>query len=288
MFYVDQILVQAISLGSLYTLLALGFSLIFGATRVLNLAHGSFVILSGYAAYILEKHYNVGFILGSSLSMLIPLIFLPIIVLISSRSPHPRETISLILTFGLSLVLQNCYMAAFSADYRILYGVPSLYEIPILRVTVSSTQLALIITSMSAVALLFLLFRKTMVGKALRATIQNNEAALLVGIPIKEMRILATGLGCLSAGLAGSLYVRVNYIHPAGDIEVTLIALLITLFAGRGRIRRLLISAWIFAIIETVVSYWWGAKWRDLLSSLFIIAVLLWRGEEIFENSREK
>ncbi|MEJ5300088.1 MAG: branched-chain amino acid ABC transporter permease [Thermodesulforhabdaceae bacterium] len=288
MFFVGQILIQALSLGSLYTLLAIGFSLVFGATRVLNLAHGSFVIFSGYVAYILGKYYNVGFILASWLSILAPLIFLPVIVFISSRSPHPRETISLILTFGLSLVLQSCYMAAFSADYRILYETPSFYEIPALRVIISSNQLILISISLSAIALLFLLFRKTMIGKALRATIQNNEAALLVGIPIRQMRILAVGLGCLAAGLAGALYVRINYIYPAGDMEVTLIALLITLFAGRGRIRRILICAWSFALIETIVSYWWGAKWRDLLSSLFIIAVLLKRGEEIFENSREK
>jgi branched-chain amino acid transport system permease protein len=173
----------------------------------------------------------------------------------------------------------------FSADYRILATSLKMYQMPTLGLSISSVQIALIAISLSTIILLFMLFRKTMTGKALRATIQNNEAALLVGIPIGKMRTLATGLGCLASGLAGALYVRVSYIYPAGDLEITLIALLITFFAGRGKIRRILASAWLFALLETVVSFWWGAKWRELLSSFFIISVLMWRGEEIFNNT---
>lgn len=286
--YLGQILVQAFSLGSLYGLLAIGFALIFGSTRVINLAHGSFVILTGYIAYILERNFGTGFIFATLLSALVPLVFLPIIIFISSNTPHPKETLSLILTFALSLVLQSLYFAMFSADYRMLTTKPGILEIPVAGLHISPVQIALIAISLSTITLLFLLFRKTMTGKAIRATIQNSQAALIVGIPTKKMQILATGLGCLASGLAGTLYVRVSYIHPAGDLEVTLIALLITFFAGRGRIRRILVSACLFAVLETLVSFWWGAKWRELLSSLFIISVLMWRGEELFNNSPAK
>lgn len=280
-----QIIIQALSLGSLYTLLATGFSLIFGSTGVLNLAHGSFVILTAYVTYFIEKHYTAGSIASSFIGAGVSLIFLPIVILIGSRISNRKESLSLILTFGLTLVLQSLYLAVFSADYRILHSTLFAYKFPLLNLSISSIQLAVIISSVTTITLLFVIFRKTMTGKALRATIQNYEAALLSGVPVGKMRVLATGLGCLATGIAGSFYVRVSYIHPAADMEITLIALLITLFSGRGKIRKILINAWFFAFIETLVSYWWGARWRELLSSLFIILVLMWRGEEIFNNS---
>lgn len=282
-----QVIIQALSLGSLYALLSIGFSLIFGSMRILNLAHGSLVILAAYIAYFLEKHHAVGLIGSSILSATISLILLPIIAFIGSKcskASNHKETLSLILTFGLALILQSLYLAFFSADYRILHSTLVIYKPPLLNLSISSIQIAIITFSLVTIAFLFIIFRKTMTGKALRATIQNDDAALLVGIPVRQMRIFAAGLGCLATGMAGSLYVRVSYIHPAGDMEITLIALLITLFSGRGRIRKVLVNAWLFAFIETFVSYWFGAKWRELLSSLFIIAVLMWRGEEIFNN----
>ncbi|MCX7822342.1 MAG: branched-chain amino acid ABC transporter permease [Syntrophobacterales bacterium] len=283
-----QIIVQALSLGSLYAILAIGFSLIFGSTRVLNLAHGSFVILAAYIAYFIERYYSVGFIASSIVSSILSLIFLPVLEFIGSRTSTHKESFSLILTFGVALVLQSFYSAMFSSDYRILYSNSTIYNLTKLGLSISSIQLTIILSSLFTIIFLFVMFRKTMTGKALRATIHNDEAALLSGIPVKQMRLLAIGLGCFATGLAGSLYVRVSYVHPAGDIEITLIALLITLFAGRGKIRRVLINAWLFALIETIVSYWCGAKWRELLSSLFIIIVLMGRGEEILNNSSGK
>ncbi len=113
---------------------------------------------------------------------------------------------------------------------------------------------------------------------------QNRDAAVLAGISVETMQTLAIVLGCLATGLAGQLYARTAYLYPAGGVEATLIALVITLFAGVGRIRSILIGAWLFALIETTVSYLWGAKWHELLSSIFLIAILVWHPEGILQR----
>ncbi len=272
---IGQILIQALSLGSFYALIALGFALILGVAHVFNLAHGSFIMLSGYIAYIFHNEIGYSFWQYLPICAFVPIIFAPLINAIASRTPEPKETNSLIITFGITLIIETIYMAIFSADYRIIFHNQKFYAIHILNVSISSLQAYLIICSMGIIFLLYLLFKKTMIGKALRATMQNKEAAFLAGVPIEKMQFVAISMGCIACGIAGPLYARIAYLHPYGGLEPTIIALVITIFAGIGRIRPILVGAWLLALSETILSYVFSSQWKELLTSLILIAILM-------------
>lgn len=270
-----QLLVNALSLGSFYALTALGFSLIFGVTNAFNLAHGELILLAGYLAYAMEKVMGAPFFLVFPLCMmLMPLATMLLHGLIRYiREPFVLN--SLVVTFGVALVLQNALLLCFSADYRLLGETPQRIELPLFGLSVTHTQVLLIGLSISATAALHLLLHKTFLGKALRATIQDREAAILAGIDVGHMSLIAFGIGGGLIGLAGPLYARTAYVHPFGGTEATLIAIIVTIFAGAGSPRGVLLGGWTLGIAESLTDYTLGIGWRELASSLLLIVLLL-------------
>jgi len=272
-----QLFMNAFSLGSFYALVALGFSLIFGVTHAFNLAHGEMILLSGYVAYVLGKYLEVPFLLTLPVCMLVLLFAAVLLNQLLRRVQAPFELNSLVVTFGLALVLQNGMLILFSADYRLLKPASSSLEIPFLHLILTQTQAMLITLSLLATATVYVVLRKTFLGKALRATIQDREAAKLAGIHVGHMSIIAFGIGGGLIGLAGPLYARTAYLHPFGGTEATLIAIIITIFAGMGHIRGILLGGWTLGFVESLTIYTLGSNWRELVSSLLLIALLLLR-----------
>jgi branched-chain amino acid transport system permease protein len=274
-----QILINSFSLGSFYALVALGFSLIFGVTNAFNLAHGEMILLSGYLAYALAKYFQIPFLLtfpGCMFSLLVVALMLHKLL---RYVGEPFELNTLVVTFGLSLVLQNMMLVLFSADYRLIQYTAPPIELPYLHLTITHTQIMLITFSLLATALLHCLLRKTFLGKALRATIQDREGARLAGIHVEYMGLIAFGIGGLLIGLAGPLYARVAYLYPAGGTEATLIAIIITIFAGMRRIRPILFGGWTLGLVESATIMTLGTSWRELVSALLLITILLLKPE---------
>ncbi len=278
------LLLQAFTLGSFYTLIALGFALIFGVTNVLNIAHGEFIILSGYVAYYTERVLGLGFWLTLPFCIIISTLVCFCLIFVTPKNNHEGELRSLIITFGIALVLQNVYLGLFSADYRIIFHNQKFFHLLHSKLVIGSLQILLIFLSLGTVLLLFVFARKTFVGKAFRATIQDRYTARLLGIPIKKMQYLALLLGGIAIGLSGPLYARISYVHPFGGIEPTLTAMVITLFAGKGHIRGLLYGGWILGCVETLSSYFLGTEWKELFGALFLIGILIWKYDQIYEK----
>lgn len=279
-----QLLINAFSLGSFYALVALGFALIFGVTHAFNLAHGELILLSGYLAYSLGKFFNVPFWGTLPLCMSV-LSFIAILLYFLLRYVRePFELNTLVVTFGLALVVQNGMLFFFSADYRLIATSGNSLELPQFSVIFSQTQILLIALSLPATSIVHLILQKTFLGKALRATLQNREAARLAGIHTEHMSLIAFGIGGLLIGLAGPLFGRMAYLHPAGGMEATLIAIIITIFAGIGRIRGILLGAWVLGVVETSAAYLIGADWRELVSALLLIALLIRRPEGVLSG----
>ncbi len=271
-----QILVSGFSLGSFYALIALGFSLIFGVTHAFNLAHGELIILSGYLAYALWKFS------GASPYWTIPvcLLVMPgatlLLNLLVRRLKAPFELNSLVVTFGLALFLQNAMLMAFSADYRLIQpDTVRFFWVPGVRITVMESQLMLLLLSLAATGLVHWTLHHTVLGKALRAAIQDRQAALLAGINVRTMGLAAFGFGGMLIGLAGPLYAQTMYLSPAGGLEATLIAIVITIFAGVGRTRGILVGGWLLGVAESLAAFVLGAGWRELISAVLLISLLL-------------
>lgn len=276
-----QLLINALSLGSFYALVAFGFALIFGVTHAFNLAHGELILLSGYFAYVLVKYLQLPFIWTLPACML----FLPIATVLLQKLLHrvkaPFELNTLVITFGLALVLQNLMLILFSANYRLIPSIELPFELAQFDLVITQIQLIDIIVSLVATLSLHLLLRKTFLGKALRATIQDREAAQLVGINVGRMSLIAFVLGGSLIGLAGPLYAKMAYLHPSGGIEATLIAIVITIFAGVGRTRGILLGGWALGVAESFSVYLLGTGWRELVSAVLLISLLVLQPEGI-------
>ena len=281
-----QLLVAGCSLGSFYALIAMGFSLIFGVTHAFNLAHGEMILLSGYLAYGLWTVCHFSLYETLPLCMLAMFFGALLLQCLLRKLQEPFALNTLVITFGLALLLQNMMLMLFSANYRLIPAEESQFALlPAFRFT--TLQAKLILLSLTATGAVHLLLHKTFLGKALRATIQDREAAQLAGINVKHMSVIAYGLGGVLIGLAGPLFGQTTYLHPAGGAEATLIAITITIFAGVGRTRTILLGGWLLGLVESVATLTLGSSWRELVSAVLLITLLVLRPEGILSRSTE-
>lgn len=269
------------SLGSFYALMALGFSLIFGVTRAFNLAHGEMIVLSGYLAFVLWKFFQIPFFwILPICSVALPWLTIPLHFLLR-RLPEPYGLNTLVVTLGLALLLQTLMLVCFSADYRLMQPDLPLVAFPGLDFTFPLGQGVLIILSLMVTGAVHLMLKRTFLGKALRATIQDREAAQMAGINVNRMALAAFGLGGLLIGLAGPLYAQNMYLYPAAGTEATMIAIVVTIFAGLGRTRAILLGGWLLGLSESAAVFTLGSKWRELVSAALLILLLYFRPEGI-------
>jgi|UniRef100_A0A7V6A1L1 branched-chain amino acid transport system permease protein len=282
-----QILVTGFALGSFYALVALGFSLIFGITRAFNLAHGELVVLGGYFAFALWKFYQVPFLATFVPCVLaLALLALPLCLLLRGlREPYGLN--SLVVTFGLALLLENLMLVLFSADYRLIR--PELAHGNFLGsdFPFSANQILLVLMSLLATGAIHVLLHHTFLGMALRATIQDPEAAQVAGINTNLMAFAAFGLGGMLIGLAGPLYGENMYLYPTAGTGATLIAIILTIFAGVGRIRTLLVGGWLLGLAESATIMTLGSKWRELVAAMVLLILLTFRPEGISTRRQE-
>ncbi len=276
-----QIIISGFALGSFYALVALGFSLIFGITRAFNLAHGEMIVLGGYLAFFLWRFLQVPFLWTLPASLLAMGLFSLLLYLLLRRLQEPYALNTLVVTFGLALLMQSLMLVLFSADYHMIgSGLPS-FTRPRLGFTVSGNQALLLGLSLLVTGAVHVLLQHTFLGKALRATIQDPEAAQMAGINVRIMSFIAFGMGGMLIGLAGPLFGQNMYLYPTAGPGATMIAIIITIFAGVGRIRTLLIGGWILGLMESTAILTVGGKWRELVSAAVLVTLLYFRPEGI-------
>ncbi len=272
-----KLLISGLALGSFYAIVALGFSMIFGVSRVFNLAHGELVLAGGYVAYAVWK------MLGGNLWLTVPFSVLALIILglllyyVFERINEPRELNTIVLTFGLAIFLQNIFLILFSANYHILVTPQWNRKTEILGVSLTRGHLVLFVTAIVSVLAIYILLQHTFWGKTLRATIQDKEAAGLLGINVKRTSLVAFLAGIGLVGLAGPFFASFHYIHPTAGIEATFIAIIITILAGVGHVRAIIWAGWSIGILENMITGIIGAAWREGITSIILIAILLYK-----------
>lgn len=275
------VLVSGITLGSFYTLIAMGFALIFGVTRTFNLAHGELLVLAGYVAYWLWKTFGLSFLYTFPAAILAALLVCLILQRLFSILSEPLELNSIVVSFGVAILLQNGMLFCFSGDYRLI-RVPALNQgLHFQPIYLSYGQITLLALSLLVIGMLYLLMRHTYLGKALRATTQDREAAALAGINVGAMGIVAFAIGAILIGLAGPLYGSIHYLYPTAGLQATLLAITITIFAGIGSIRGLILGGWILGLAESSAVVLLGASWREMVSAVLLLILLALKPEGI-------
>lgn len=272
-----QALVSGSLLGCFYALMALGFSLILGVGRALNLAHGDLVILGGYIGYSLWAGLGLHPLLLVPVTglALVPMAF--VFAWLLPRLPEPRELSSLVVTFGVSLVLQTLMRAGWRGEYRLIADAGLGASLPLGGVSLNVGRLAVGATALGLVGLLWLALTRTRRGRAIRATSIDAQAAALVGINVDAATRATLVLAVALAGGTGALFATLHYLYPAAGVDLTLLAIVLTVWAGIGRLRSVLVAGVLLGIVEALAVTWAGPSWREPAVALILLGSLLAR-----------
>ncbi len=282
-----QNVVFGILVGALYALAAVGLSLVFGVTKFLNVSHGELLMLGGYAAFWAFT------LLGMDPFMtLIPTIIALVIIgavlyrlLFSRMVKLPEESKiqkTLLVGFGLSLILQNLALRFWTADTR---GITTPYSgkaFTILGVRFPVVRVASLVIALVVLLALHQFLRRTYTGKALRATVENWEAATLMGINIHGVYLLAFVIGAALAGVAGAL-VAVGYaIEPVMGLNWTLKGMIVMVLGGLGSIVGTLVAGLILGVTESLTGALISGPYREVVGLVLFLLVLLLRPQGLF------
>ncbi|MBS0518038.1 MAG: branched-chain amino acid ABC transporter permease [Proteobacteria bacterium] len=273
-----QVLVNAAVLGCLYACIAIGFSLVWGVLNVINLIHGSLIVLGAYLAWGLYQWIGVlpWYVLVVAAPLFFAIGYLLQRLLLNKVITAP-VLVTLTLTFGLDLILNNAMIYFFKADYRKLTLVPSLGSISLGGVVVPvdrviATAFALVLTG-----LLYLLLRRSRVGRAVVAVRLDHDAAVLMGVDVKSIYAIAFGLGAALAGCAGVLMALIFPISPLTSSAYLGKAFVVCVLGGLGSVSGALVGGLALALVEGVGAVVVGPSYATTLSFLLLIVFLIVR-----------
>jgi len=250
---VAQAVVSGLLIGGVFALIALGLTLIFGVMKIINFAHGDFLMLGMYAAFFLSVMAGLDPYVSALLCL--PLFFAlgwAVQACLIRPVLAAPENIQILVTVGLSLVLQNTALFLFSADFqslRVAYGATTF---AVGGVSISYVRLVACAVSLSAAAGVFLFLSKTDTGKALRACAEQKTGSMAVGIDVERMYRIAFGLGIACVALAGALMTPFFYIAPQVGLPFTLVAFVTVVLGGLGSVPGALLGGLIIGLVESL------------------------------------
>jgi branched-chain amino acid transport system permease protein len=273
-----QILINALVLGCLYACIAIGFSLVWGVLNVINLIHGSFIVLGAYLAWGLYQSLHIS--PWYALLIAAPLFFVfgyVIQRLILNRVITAPVLVTLTLTFGLDLILNNAMIYYFKADYRKLTLTPPMGSISIFDVVVPVDRLIATVAALALTGVLYLILRRLRVGRAIVAVRLDRDAAVLMGVDVNSIYAIAFGLGAALAGCAGVLMALIFPISPLTSTAYLGKAFVVCVLGGLGSVSGALAGGILLALIEGVGSAMIGPAHATTLSFVLLIVFLILR-----------
>ncbi|SFU75651.1 amino acid/amide ABC transporter membrane protein 1, HAAT family [Methylobacterium sp. 174MFSha1.1] len=276
-------LVNGLLIGGIYGGVALGLSLIFGVMRVVNFAHGSLLMLALYAAFWLQA--LAGIDPYASVVVTVPLLFavgfliqsVVIAPLIRRESALVVEPLSaLLLTAGVYLVIDNLALMAFGPDVRSASTSLVLAPLMLGPIPVNMQRLIAFLAAILAAVLLSLWLRSTRLGRAIRATAQNRDAAALSGIDVPMIYAVTFGIGAALLGLFGSLLATFIPITPQVGLSFGIRSFIVVVLGGIGSIPGSIVGGLVIGVFEALASQFVPATSAAILSlGLFILILLV-------------
>lgn len=275
-----QILANGLVLGGLYACIASGFSLVWGVLNVINILHGSFIVLGGYLAFF--AYAKLGLHPFLAIGVAAPLFFalgwLMQRTMINRMIAAP-VLLTLTLTFGLDLMLANGMLAAFTADFRKLVLEPPLGVLSLGPVTLPVDRLLAMLLALGLTGLLYLVLSRSRIGRAIVAVRMDREAASLMGVNVPNVYAITFGLGAMMAGASGPLLALIYPISPLSGPVYLGKAFVICVLGGLGSVPGAMIGGLALGVVESLGAIWVGPEHATTLSFVLLILVLLVRPE---------
>jgi len=270
--------------GGVYALVAVGFSLVWSTLDVINLAHGALVVLGAYVAWLVTTKAGVSPLVGLAASAVALFVvgFSLERVVVARVAGRPTYT-TLLLTFGVGLVLVAGMNAVFSDDYRSIPTSLSERSVALGPVRLPDTGIVAVgLVVLITLGLLWLVYR-TRLGLAIRAIGADRLGARLVGIDARRLYALTFGIAAALAGAAGAMYAAVGTFSPASATTLTLFSFAVAVIGGVGRVRGALIGGLLLGVVESLGGTYVGGTLVNLIAFGLVFAVLAlrwWLGGE--------
>jgi len=284
---VVQNLVFGVLLGALYGLAAVGIAMVFGVTKFLNVAHGELLMFGGYATFWLFNLFDLDPFLSLPLNIaflvLIGLVLYQLLFVRMVKLPEEEKIKNtMLIGFGLTLIFQNIALNLWTANDR---GVTTSYTgeaFTLLGVRFPYVRVAGLVISLVCLFALQQFLRRTYTGKAIRATVEDWEAASLVGIDVKKVYLLSFLIGTALAGVAGALVLVSYSVSPSIGLHWTLKSLIVMVLGGVGNFMGTFIGGILLGATESATAFFISGNYREVVGLIFFLLVLIFRPQGLF------
>jgi branched-chain amino acid transport system permease protein len=279
----QDILVTGLVNGGVYALLAIGFSLIFGVARIVNIAHTAFYMLAAYCFYALLVKGGLGFLLSGVIAVGAVTAFSVLCYRLVIEPVREHEAAVLIATIALALVFQELMLFSFGGHYL---GIPSTLEgsVRVLGVSIPYQRLLILVVAGVMLAGVWFMLYHTRLGLAIRATANDLEVANLMGMNVHRVAMLSVAISVALASVAGVVVAPVFVVDPFMWLAPLVTMLAIVVLGGLGSLKGSLIGALIIGYVEAITVFVLpaGAYLKGAVALLIMVVVLLARPEGLF------
>jgi branched-chain amino acid transport system permease protein len=280
---VAQSLLNGLLFGGVYSLMAVGLTLIFGVMRVVNFAHGDMMIWGMYLAWLLATRLGVdpylGFIPCAAALFVLGLVVQRSLVDRIVDAPHEMQ---ILLMLGVALILENGALAAFGPDPRRVrspLGDTNLWLGPLF---VDVPRLVTFTVAMVLTFVLYLFLRSTDLGRTMRAAADNPYGALVIGADVRRVYVVAFGIGAACVGAAGALVSPIVPFQPAGGLALAVTSFNIVIIGGMGSLPGAFLGGLLVSVAESLGAVFLSPSRKELVSFSLLILILLVRPAGLF------
>ena len=276
-------LLNGLTQGAVYALIALGLTLIYGVLHIINFAHGALLMAALYGVYFLNARFGVD--PYAALPVMVPAMFALGYALqrfVVGRARQGRDENVLLVTLGLAIVLENAALAAFKSDTRTIETAYTFSTVNVAGAMIAVPKLAAFFGALTATALLYAIISRTDLGRAIRAVAKEPQGARLVGIDVEHVLAMSFGIGLACLGAAACFLLPAYYVNPQVGNGFVLIAFTIVVLGGMGSFAGALAGGLIVGVIESLGGLWLGESLGQIGIFLAFIAILLFRPQGLF------
>ena len=280
-------LLNGLTTGAVYALIALGLTLIYGVLHIINFAHGASLMMALYGVYALKERWGVDPYVA--LPFMVPAMFVlgyGMQRLIINRASHGKDENILLVTLGLSIVMENLALLFFKSDTRTIDTAYTLSTVAIgpeaVQVMVSLPKLVAFAGALVVSALLIVILQRTDLGRAIRAVAKEKQGARLMGIDVEHVYAMCFGLGLACLGAAACFLLPAYYVNPQVGNGFVLVAFTVVVLGGMGSFAGALLGGLLIGVVESFGGLFLGESLGQVGIFVIFIAVLLLRPQGLF------
>ena len=274
---------NGLTTGAVYALVALGLTLIYGVLHIINFAHGAALMLALYAVYLLKEKLGIDPYLA--LVAVVPGMFALGYLLqrvVINRASHGKDENILLVTLGLAIVMENVALLAFKSDTRTIETAYTLTTVAIGPAMIALPKLIAFAGALVVSALMLLLMARTDLGRAIRAVSREKHGARLMGIDVDHVYAMSFGIGLACLGAAACFLMPAYYVNPQVGGGFVLVAFTIVVLGGMGSFAGALVGGLLVGVVESLGGLYFGESLGQVGIFAIFIAVLLFRPQGLF------